>query len=189
MKVIDFINNVSFHREDNEVRDVKDYCVTLALGGLFLGMVAGIVAVILQFVISNRESQELWANIFASVFAGAGFSYMVYLLLPMLQDSKIPTGTKVTTTLLSLVCLAGPFILGIYVIVLVVMAAIALGVLYIVAKVSGSTFSSSSSGDDDAESITGPEGGRLYGSFMDESHFVSSGEHYKRVGGQWVKDD
>ena len=55
--------NVDFKREETEVRDNKEYCLTLAVVGALMGVVTGIMAVIFQFVISSKASQELWTNI------------------------------------------------------------------------------------------------------------------------------
>ena len=100
--------NVDFKREDVEVRDNKGYCYTLAVVGIIMGAVTGVLAVILQFVIGSKASQEFWTNAIASVCVVIMLVYAGYLLLPMFKNPQIDLGSKVVTTLLALASLPFP---------------------------------------------------------------------------------
>ena len=149
--------NVDFKREDAEVRDNKGYCYTLAIVGLIMGAVTGVLAVILQFVISSKASQELWTNIIASVCVVIMLAYAGYLLLPMFKNSQIDMGSKVVTTLLALASLAIPFVVGIYVVVLAFMIVAAIAALWFAGKIWSSTAKSSLRNMSKPQSHQGPD--------------------------------
>ncbi len=139
-----FQKNVDISREETETRDNVGYCSTLAVVGLGMGMVTGILAFIIQMIVSGHDSQQTWTDVVAGIIVVAMLAYFVYLLLPLFVDKNVTVGQKVVTGLLGLVCLAVPFILGIYLIVLAVMIVAALAALWLALKVWGTSSSSSS---------------------------------------------
>ncbi len=175
MKVKEWLDrNVDFKREETEVRDNKEYCLTLAVVGALMGVVTGIMAVIFQFVISSKASQELWTNIIASVCVVTMLAYAIYLLLPMFKNSQIDIGSKVVTSLLSLVCLAVPFVIGIYVVVLAFMAVAAIAAFWFAWKIWHSTAKASLRHTSRPQSQSGPTKYKLEdGTVVTDSGFGS----------------
>ena len=167
-------HNVDFKREDAELRDNKGYCYTLAIVGLIMGAVKGVLAVILQFVISSKASQELWTNIIASICVVIMLAYAGYLLLPMYKNSQVDMGSKVVTTLLALASLAVPFIVGIYVVVLAFMVVAAIAAFWFAWKIWHSTAKASLRHTSRPQSQSGPTKYKLEdGTVVTDSGFGS----------------
>ena len=146
MKAKEWIKkNVDFRRENTEVRDNKGYCATMAAAGLAAGIVTGILIIILQLAINSHESQQTWISIVSCAVIMTMLSFMIYMLLPMYKDLTITIGGKILTTLACVASLIIPFIIGIYAIILLFIAAFALAALWLGLKVWGSSASSSSS--------------------------------------------
>lgn len=143
-----FKENVNLKREETEVRDNKGYAFTLGTLGLFAGAATGIIVMILQMVMGSASSSQTIVNIISTAIVIALLAYLIWLLLPMFKDSSISIGNKVLTTIVALVCLAIPFILGIYLIALAVMAIIAIAALWLGLKIWKPSSSSSSSEPD-----------------------------------------
>lgn len=177
--------NVDFKREDVEVRDNKGYCYTLAVVGIIMGAVTGVLAVILQFVIGSKASQEFWTNAIASVCVVIMLVYAGYLLLPMFKNPQIDLGSKVVTTLLALASLAVPFIVGIYVVVLAFMVVAAIAALWFAGKIWSSTAKASLRNMARPQSHQGPEKYELEdGTIVTDQGFGSyrgnDGNNYER---------
>lgn len=166
--------NVDFKREDVEVRDNKGYCYTLAVVGIIMGAVTGVLAVILQFVIGSKASQEFWTNAIASVCVVIMLVYAGYLLLPMFKNPQIDLGSKVVTTLLALASLAVPFIVGIYVVVFAFMVVAAVAALWFAGKIWHSTAKASLRHTSRPQSQSGPTKYKLEdGTVVTDSGFGS----------------
>ena len=130
MRIKEWIrDNVSLKREDTEVRDYKGYGYTLGVVGLAAGGAMAIIVFIVQMIMGSATSSETVVNIIATAIIVALLAYLVWLLLPMFKDSSISIGSKVLTTVIALASLAVPFIIGIYVVVLAVIAVIGLAAL------------------------------------------------------------
>lgn len=182
MKTKEWLNDLDFRREETEVRENKSYALTMAAGGFGMGIVTGILVVILQLVISGHESQQAWINAVTYVIGALMLGYLVYLLLPLFKDPAISVGSKIITTLISLTCLIVPFIVGIYLVVLMFMLVVGLGTLYVCLKLwlSSSSSSSSSSSYRAPREEYGPEKYELdNGAIVTENSF----------GGGWHGDD
>ncbi|MBQ8458056.1 MAG: hypothetical protein IJ540_10695 [Prevotella sp.] len=136
---------MDFRREETEVRENKSYALTMAVGGLGMGVITGIIVVILQLVISGHDSQQTWINAVTYVIGALMLAYLVYMLLPLFKDPAITIGSKIITTLISLGCLIVPFIVGIYLVVLMFMVVVGIGTLYLCLKLWLSSSKSSSS--------------------------------------------
>ena len=175
-----FEKNVDFSRSDSEVRDKKGYGYTLAAAGFLGGALTGIVVMILQMAITDHDTMQTLANIVSGIIVIALLAYMVYLLLPFYQSGTESIGSMVLTTLFSLACLAVPFVVGVYFVVLMAVVFVALGCLWLIGKLMG-TKSKNSETSSDYDTIVGPGGGTLYGDRIDNDTFVSSGVTYKRT--------
>ena len=189
-------NNIDFVREENEVRDNKGYVYTLALLGLVAGAAIGVIAIILQIVFGSAFASQTVLDIIVFVMVVALFAYLVWLLLPMFKDTTISIGSKVLTTLISLVCLAIPFIVGIYIVVLAVIAITAFAALWLAGKIWKSSDKAEKEDPDLIETMMGlgfkkrskgnydtvdSESGTLYGDRIDKDTFSANGTTYKRT--------
>lgn len=149
MKIKEWLKeHVNFKREAEEVRDNKEYAITLGVVGLIAGAIMGIVIVILQMVLGSATSAQKTTNILSVVVILALIAYLIWLLLPMFKDPSLSISSKIATTVISLVCLAVPFIIGVYLVVLAIMAVVVVVVLWLGLKIWGSSSSSSSSEPD-----------------------------------------
>lgn len=158
MKAKEWIGkNVDFSREDTEIRDNTSYCATMAVGGLIIGVVTGVIIIILQFAVSSSESQQTWTNAVTTIAFVLMIGFLVYMLLPMYKDAGTTMGSKIGTTLLSAACLAIPFILGIYAVMLLFMLVVALAALWLALKIWGTSSGSSSSSYNAPKENYGPE--------------------------------
>ena len=167
--------NVDFSREETEVRNNMGYCATMAAIGFAVGIIVGILIIILQFAVSNPDTQQTWVNIIFAVGILAMLGYLVYMLLPLFKDKGVTIGSKVLTTLVSLVCLAGLFIIGIYLVVLLFMLVVALGALWLGLKVWASSSGTSSTSQISApREDYGPKSYKLdNGTTVTENSFTS----------------
>ena len=137
--------NVDFRREESEVRENKGYYATMGAAGLAVGVVAGIAIIILQFAVSNPQSQQNWINGVSIVAILAMIAFYVYMLLPAFKSPEIDTASKVTTAIISFLCIGGAFIAGVYITMILFMIVATLAVIWLVFKVWLSSNSSSSS--------------------------------------------
>ena len=167
--------NVDFRREDTEVRDNKGYCTTMAAAGLAVGLVTGILVIRLQLAISSHESQLTWVSIVSCIAIFSMIAFLIYMLLPLFKDPTITIGSKILTTLACIACLIIPFIIGIYAIILLFIAVVALGALWLGLKIWGSSASSSSSHSYSApRESNGPKSYKLDdGTTVTENSFTS----------------
>lgn len=182
MKTKEWFNDLDFRREETEVRENKSYALTMAAGGLGMGVITGILIVILQLVVSSHESQQAWIHTVTYAIGALMLAYLVYLLMPLFKDQTISIGSKVVTTLISLGSLIVPFIVGIYLVILMFMLVVGLGTLYLCLKLwlSSSNSSSSSSSYSAPREEYGPERYELdNGAIVTENSF----------GGGWHGDD
>lgn len=149
--------NVNFRRKDTEIRENKGYFATMAACGFIVGIITGIIVIILQFAVSNPESQQTWMNIISSIAIILMVGFLLYMLTPFFKASNITLGNKILTTLISIACLAIPFIIGIYAVMLLFMLVAALAALWLALKIWGSSSSSSSSSYSAPKENHGPE--------------------------------
>ena len=187
MKAKEWIKeNIDFRREETEVRSNKGYCATMAAAGLAVGVVTGIIFIILQFAISNYEALQRWTNIIAGIALLALIAFLVYMLLPLFKDASLTMGAKMLTALLSVACLIVPFIIGVYLVMLIFMALAALAALWLALKIWGSSSSSSSSYKPPVHEGNGPKSYKLDdGTIVTENSFTSGyhgndGHDYER---------
>ena len=190
--------HVNFRREAEEVRDYKGYGYTLAVVGLLAGAATGIIVFVLQTVFSSATAEsDTLMNIVTTAIMVALLAYLVWLLLPMFKDAKASIGSKVVTTLVSLVCLAVPFIVGIYLVVLAIMAGVVLGVIWLMGKLWSSTEKPKAKEPDIIDTMLGlggkvltggdhddtieSGGGTLHGTRADKDTFYANGTTYKRT--------
>lgn len=182
MKTKEWLNDLDFRREETEVRENKSYALTMAAGGLGMGVITGILVIIIQLVISGHDSQQAWINAVTYGIGALMLAYLVYMLLPLFKDTTVSIGSKIVTTLISLGSLIVPFIVGIYLVVLLFMLVVGLGTLYLCLKLwlSSSSSSSSSSSYSAPREDYGPERYELdNGAIVTENSF----------GGGWHGDD
>lgn len=190
--------NVDFKRKETEVRDNKGYGYTLAAAGLLAGVVLGFIAIILQTVMSDDSNSETILDVIVPLILAAMLAYMVWLLLPMYKDSTIAIGAKILTTVIGLVCLAVPFVVGIYLIFIVVLAVLAWGVFWLLFKFLGISRKADREDPDLITTMMGfggkksrksggdydtidSEDGTLYGDRIDKDTFIANGTTYKRT--------
>ena len=197
MKIKEWINeNVDLKREENEIRDYKGYGFTLAAVGLVAGAATAFVTIILQTVFGSASASQTIVNFVATAIVVALIAYLVWLLLPMFKDSGISIGNKILTTVICLACVAIPFMIGIYLIVLAAIALVGIAALWIVGKIWGT---SEKANDEDTDLITtmmgfggkkgsksdydtiASEDGTLYGDRVDHDTFRANGTTYKRT--------
>lgn len=197
MRIKEWIrDNVSLKRGDTEVRDYKGYGYTLGVVGLAAGGAMAIIVFIVQMIMGSATSSETVVNIIATAIIVALLAYLVWLLLPMFKDSSISIGSKVLTTVIALASLAVPFIIGIYVVVLAVIAVIGLAALWLGLKLLGSSQKADREDPDLIETMMGlgrrkgskgdydtinSEDGTLYGDRIDKDTFAANGTTYKRT--------
>lgn len=198
MKTKEWLNDLDFRREETEVRENKSYALTMAAGGLGMGVITGILVVILQLVISGHDSQQTWINAVTYVIGALMLAYLVYMLLPLFKDTTVSIGSKIVTTLISLGSLIVPFIVGIYLVILMFMLVVGLGTLYLCLKLwlSSSSSSSSSSSYRAPREEYGPEKYELdNGAIVTENSFGGGwhgddGHNYKReIDGTFSRED
>lgn len=197
MKIKEWINeNVDLKREENEVRDYKGYGFTLAAVGLIGGAATALIAVIMQTIFGSAAASQTILDIIVFAIVVALLAYLVWLLLPMFKDSTISIGSKVLTAVIALVCLAVPFIIGVYLIVLAVIALVGFVALWLVGKIWGSSEKANREDPDLIETMMGlggrkgsksdydtidSEDGTLYGDRIDKDTFRANGTTYKRT--------
>ena len=160
MKIKEWVKvNVDFRREESEVRENKGYYATMGAAGLVVGVVAGIVIIILQFAVSNEQTLQNWMNGVSIASILAMIAFYVYMLLPAFKSTTLDTASKVTTAIVSLLCIGGAFIAGVYITVLLFMLVATLAIIWLVFKVWLSSNSSSSSSSYEAphSEPTGPK--------------------------------
>ena len=146
MKIKEWVKeNVDFRREESEVRENKGYYATMGAAGLVIGVIAGIVIIILQFAVSNQKTLQNWMNGVSIVAILAMIAFYVYMLLPAFKSPELDTASKVTTAIVSLLCIGGAFIAGIYITMILFMIVATLAIIWLVFKVWLSSNSSSSS--------------------------------------------
>ena len=146
MKIKEWIKeNVVFRRDENEVRENKGYYATMGAAGLAAGIVAGIIIIILQFAVTSHDAQQNWINVVSIVALVAMIAFYIYMLIPVFKSTELDTASKVITGVISLLCIGGAFIAGIYITMLLFMVVAILVVLWLALKVWLSTSSSSSS--------------------------------------------
>ena len=145
MKIKEWIKeNVVFRRDENEVRENKGYYATMGAAGLAAGIVAGIIIIILQFAVTGHDAQQNWINVVSIVALVAMIAFYIYMLIPVFKSTELDTASKVITGVISLLCIGGAFIAGIYITMLLFMVVAILVVLWLALKVWLSTSSSSS---------------------------------------------
>lgn len=198
MKTKEWLNDLDFRREETEVRENKSYALTMAAGGLGMGVITGILIIILQLVISGNDSQQAWIHTVTYAIGALMLAYLVYMLLPLFKYQAISIGSKVVTTLISLGSLIVPFIVGIYLVILMFMLVVGLGTLYLCLKLwlSSSKSSSSSSSYSTPREEYGPERYELdNGAIVTENSFGGGwhgddGHNYKReIDGSFYRAD
>lgn len=146
MKIKEWIKeNVVFRRDENEVRENKGYYATMGAAGLAAGIVAGIIIIILQFAVTGHDAQQNWINVVSIVALVAMIAFYIYMLIPVFKSPELDTASKVITGVISLLCIGGAFIAGIYITMLLFMVVAILVVLWLALKVWLSTSSSYSS--------------------------------------------
>ena len=202
MKVKEWCDeNLDFRREENEVRDNKGYCYTLAAVGLMGGVATGVLAVILQIILGDASFLQTVLDIVAYAIVAALLAYLIWLLLPMFKDPQIAVSAKVKTSLLSLACIAVPFIIGMYLILIAVIALIVLVAFWFAGKMWGVSEKANSKQGDLIDTMMGmatgmggnnsskdndkydtimSEDGMLYGDRVDHDTFRANGTTYKR---------
>lgn len=182
MKTKEWFNQVDFRRNETEVRKNKSYALTMATGGFGMGVITGILIIILQFVISGRESQLAWTHGMTYLIGATMLAYMVYMLLPKYKDSTISVGSKIVTTLISLCCLIAPYIVGIYLVALLFILVVGLGTLYLALMLWGSSSNSSSSTSSSYRAPREDDGPKKYelenGTIVTEGAFGYHGDDY-----------
>lgn len=169
--------NVDFRRDDTEVRDNKGYCSTMAIAGLAVGIVTGVLVIILQLAISSYESQQTWISVISSIAIVTMLTFMIYMLFPLFKNSTIAFGGKIVTTILCLACLIIPFAIGIYAIVLLFIAVVALGVLWLGLKIWGASASTPSTSYRASRDEYGPKSYKLEDGTTVTENSVTSGYH------------
>ena len=168
--------NVDFRREESEVRENKGYYATMGAAGLAVGVVAGIAIIILQFAVSNPQSQQNWINGVSIVAILAMIAFYVYMLLPAFKSPEIDTASKVTTAIISFLCIGGAFIAGVYITMILFMIVATLAIIWLVFKVwlSSNSSSSSSSYKTPSNEPSGPNQYKLDdGTIVTENSFTS----------------
>ena len=148
MKIKDWLTeNVNFKRNSTEIRSNKGYGATMGAAGFATGIVTGIIIIILQFAVSNYDNQQTWINTVCAIALIAMVAYLIFMLLPVFADKNLTIADKICTTLISVGCLIGLFIAGIYITILLFMLVAAIVILWLALKVwlSSNTTSSSSS--------------------------------------------
>lgn len=148
MKIKDWLTeNVNFKRNSTEIRSNKGYGATMGAAGFATGIVTGIIIIILQFAVSNYDNQQTWINTVCAIALIAMVAYLIFMLLPVFADKSLSIADKICTKLISVGCLIGLFIAGIYITILLFMLVAAIVILWLALKVwlSSNTTSSSSS--------------------------------------------
>ena len=146
MKIKEWLTkNVNFRRNDTENRNNTGYCATMGAAGFLTGIVTGIIIIILQFAVSEYEAQNTWISVVCGIALLSMSSYLIFMLLPLFTDKSITIDSKVVTTLLSIGCLIGLFIVGIYLTILLFMLVVILFIAWLALKVWASSNSSNSS--------------------------------------------
>jgi hypothetical protein len=186
--------NVNLKRKETEVRDYKGYGFTLAAVGLAGGAATAIIVVIMQTFLSSIAASDTILNVITAAIVLALLGYLVWLLLPMLKDSCISIGSKVLTCVISLACLAVPFVIGVYLIVLAFIVLVGLAAIWVMGKLwSASEKADKEDADmidtmlglggklkDDSDTIVSG-GGTLHGTRIDKDTFHANGTTYKRT--------
>ena len=160
MKIKEWITeNVDFKRNDTEIRSNQGYGATMGAAGFATGILTGIIVIILQFAVSGHEAQETWINIVCAVALLAMVGYLIFMLMPVFADKSISAGDKAVTVLISIGCLIGLFIAGVYLTIFLFMLVAVIVVAWLALKVwlSSSTSSSSSSQPSPRQDYHGPE--------------------------------
>ena len=148
MKIKDWLTeNVNFKRNSTEIRSNKGYGATMGAAGFATGIVTGIIIIILQFAVNSYDNQQTWINTVCAIALIAMVAYLIFMLLPVFADKSLSIADKICTTLISVGCLIGLFIAGIYITILLFMLVAAIVILWLALKVwlSSNTTSSSSS--------------------------------------------
>lgn len=199
MKIKEWVKeNVDFRREESEVRENKGYYATMGAAGLFVGVVAGIVIIILQFAISNQQTLQNWMNGVGIVAIFAMIAFYIYMLLPAFKSTTLDTASKVTTAILSLLCIGGAFIAGIYITMILFMIVATLAILWLVFKVwlSSNSSSSSSSYKEPVKDDYRPEEYKLFdgtiltkNDYTDTYHGSDNHDYYRNIDGSFSRTD
>lgn len=141
MKIKEWIQkvqeNVNLRREETEIRENKDYAITFAALGLITGMVVCTFIVIFQLFVSNLKTQNILMQVVTNVGSLGLLAYAVWMLLPMYKSSELTIANKVLTTLLALVCVFVPYIIGIYLAMLFFFGLVILLALWFAGKLMG----------------------------------------------------
>ncbi len=191
-------DNVEFRREETEIRDNQGYGATLAAVGLLTGVGLAVIVIILQMVMGSATAAQSVVNVLFAISGVAMLAYLVWLLLPMYKDNSISIGSKVVTSLIALVCLIVPFIVGAYIIVLAVMALVLFAAFWFMGKMWGASEKAKRDNPDFIETMLGLGGnkksdgsdgydtidseyGTLYGERIDKDRFFANGTIYKRT--------
>ena len=199
MKIKEWVKeNVDFRREESEVRENKGYYATMGAAGLLVGVVAGIVIIILQIAVSNQQTLQNWMNGVGIVAIFAMIAFYIYMLLPAFKSTTLDTASKVTTAILSLLCIGGAFIAGIYITMILFMIVATLAILWLVFKVwlSSNSSSSSSSYKEPVKDDYRPEEYKLFdgtiltkNDYTDTYHGSDNHDYYRNIDGSFSRTD
>lgn len=176
-----FSDNVTMRREENEVRNYKGYGCTLATMGLVAGVITGIMAIILQMFLNSSETTQTVLNIISYTLVAALLAYMIWLLLPMYKNTDISITQKVLTTIIALASLIVPFFAGVFLVLFVCIAIVAVVTIVVLLKVAKpSETVKKKNSDEEYDTIPG-ECGNIYGTRIDNDTFSGGGKTYKRT--------
>lgn len=174
-------DNVTMRREENEVRNYKGYGCTLATVGLVAGVITGIVAIILQMVMNGSDSTQTVLDIISYTLVVALISYMIWLLLPMYKNADISVTQKTITTIIALASLMVPFFAGVFLVLLVCVAIVAVVTIFVLLKIAKPSDTVKKKDSDEGYDTIPGECGNIYGTRIDNDTFSGGGGTYKRT--------
>jgi uncharacterized membrane protein YidH (DUF202 family) len=140
MKVKEWIDeNVHLKREETEIRDNKGYCYTFGAAGLMLGVLMGIFTIIIQFAVSNPETQQTWISLFFVLGCIAVIGYGVWMLLPLFKSAEASTKDKVIPAVIAFACSYVAFLVGLFVTVVLFLIVVVILIVMFALKLWAST--------------------------------------------------